>query len=68
MINHIPSINLYNNENITNMGLKHLSSIYGVHTLNLSKCLNITDNGLKFLNGIKVLFIDDNDAITDKGL
>jgi hypothetical protein len=48
-IQHIPKINLYNNECITNIGLKYLSAIYGVHTLNISRCLNITDEGLKYL-------------------
>ncbi|RWS15146.1 F-box/LRR-repeat protein 14-like protein [Dinothrombium tinctorium] len=66
------SINLSFCSGITDVGLKHLSTISQLNELNLRSCVNITDAGIKYLSdaGLKLRSLDISfcDKIGDQSL
>jgi hypothetical protein len=59
------SLNLSNNDEITDKDIKDLGPLY---YLNLTNCVNITNEGIKSLNNICILNVSNCHQITDDGI
>ena len=70
-LNHLITINLSYNNNITNQSLKYIASIKSVEELLLSECNNITDKGIYYIQdlpNLRYLDVSGCDGISEKAI
>lgn len=68
---HLKTIDLGHNSNITNKSLQYIATIKSVEELLLFDCKNITDEGLSYIQdmpNLRYLDVSGCEGITEKGL
>lgn len=70
-LEHLKTIDLGHNSNITNKSLQYIATIKSVEELLLFDCKNLTDDGLLYIQdmpNLKYIDVSDCEGITEKGL